>query len=120
MADPLSLAAGVIAIIQLTGTCLKLSRKWIGPSEYSSTDLATVTTNLYAFTGAMTAFRTHLEIHEDDEARLSSLEHLSPVLQRSTEALDVVRSFFGEGRLHWQAFDRPEVRPQIEKFTEGL
>src|SRR4051794_25466612 len=93
MADPFSLAASVIAVIQLTGACLKLSRKWLGSSEFSSADLAAVTTTLYAFTGAVQTFQTYLEIHEDDEARLRSLERLSPVLQRSTEALHIVQSF---------------------------
>lgn len=66
--DGLSLAASVIAVIQLAGSCLKLSRRWIGPSEFSSSNLATMTTALYEFNGAMKTFQTHLEIHEDDEA----------------------------------------------------
>src|ERR1700684_2925837 len=91
--DGLSLAASVIAVIQLAGSCLKLSRKWLGPSEFNSADLAAITTTLYGFTGAIKTFQTHLEIHEDDEARLSSLEYLSPALERCKEALDIVQGF---------------------------
>jgi len=83
--DGLSLAASVIAVIQLAGSCLKVSRKWIGPSEFSSSDLATMTTVLYEFNGAMKTFQTHLEIHEDDEARLSSLESRPWTLWGSAE-----------------------------------
>jgi hypothetical protein len=91
--DGLSLAASVIAVIQVAGSCLKLSRRWIGPSEFGSSDLATMTTALYEFNGAMKTFQTHLEIHEDDEARLSSLDYLKPALGRCKEALDTVKDF---------------------------
>jgi hypothetical protein len=91
--DGLSVAASVIAVIQLAESCLKLSRKWIGPSEFGSADLAVIKTTLYGFIGAIKTFQTHLVIHEDDEARLSSLEYLSPALRRCEEALDIVKDF---------------------------
>ena len=91
--DGLSLAASVIAVIQITGSCLKLSRKWIGPSEFGSPDITAMITALYEFIGVMNAFQTHLGIHEDDEARLSSLEYLKPALGRCKEALDIVKDF---------------------------
>jgi hypothetical protein len=93
MADGLSLAASIIAVIQLTQSCLKLSRNHLGPSEFNSADLAAITTTLYGFTGAMKAFQIYLEIHEDDEVRLASLEYLSPALERCGEALDTVQGF---------------------------
>jgi hypothetical protein len=52
-----------------------------------------MTTALYEFNGAMKTFQTHLEIHEDDEAQLSSLEYLKPALGRCKEALDTVIDF---------------------------
>ncbi len=91
--DGLSLAASVIAVIQLAGSCLKLSRKWIGPSEHSSTDLDTMTKALYGFNGAIKNFQTHLEIYEDDEARLRSLDYFTPALERCREALDSIQTF---------------------------
>jgi hypothetical protein len=91
--DSLSLAASVIAVIQLAGSCLKLSRRWVGSSEFGSSDLATVTTALYEFNGAMKTFQTHLEIYEDDEARLRSLDYLKPAFERCKEALDIVKDF---------------------------
>jgi hypothetical protein len=93
MADGLSIAAGVIAVLQLAGSCLTLSRKWLGPSEFGSTDLVAVQTTLLGFTEAMKTFQMHLKAHGHDEARLKSLEYLSPALERCKEALDVVRDF---------------------------
>jgi hypothetical protein len=52
-----------------------------------------MTTALYGFNGAIKTFQTHLEIHEDDEARLSSLDYLKPALKRCKEALDTVKVF---------------------------
>jgi hypothetical protein len=87
--DGLSLAASVIAVIQLAGSCLKLSRKFLGPSEFSSS----MVTALYGFNGAVKTFQTHLEIYEDDEVRLRSLEYLKPALRRCEEALNIVKDF---------------------------
>jgi hypothetical protein len=91
--DPLSITASVIAIIQLAGSCLKLSRQWLGPSEFGSPELTSTTTALYAFNGCMKTFQTHLEIHEDDEARLLSLNYLIPVIERCQDALRVIKDF---------------------------
>ncbi|KAF9780340.1 hypothetical protein IL306_000625 [Fusarium sp. DS 682] len=118
--DGLSLAASVVAVIQLTGSCLKLSRRWLGPSEFSSTDLATVTMTLYAFTGAIKTFQTHLEIHEDDQVRLSSLEHLSRVLERSAEALDVVRSFLDKGGFIGKHLIGPKFDRKLKASLKAL
>ena len=89
----IALAASVIAVLQLVGSCLKLSRKWVGPSELGSADLTNMTTALYGLNGVMKNFQTHLEIHEDDEARLTSLKYLTPALDRCRETLDIVKNF---------------------------
>jgi hypothetical protein len=94
--DGLSLAASIIAVIQLTGSCLKLSRKFLGPSEFGSSNLASMENALYGFNGAVKSFQTHLEIYEDDEARLSSLEYLKPVLKQCEEALHIIEDFVGK------------------------
>ena len=94
--DVLSLAASVIAVIQLVGSCLKLSRKFLGPSEFGSSDLSSMIMTLYGFNGVMKSFQTHLEIHEDDEARLSSFEYLKPVLEQCEKALHTIEDFVGK------------------------
>jgi hypothetical protein len=58
--------------------------------------LNAMTTALYGFNGVVKSFRTHLEIYEDDEARLSSLEYLTPVLKQCEEALHIIQDFVTE------------------------
>ncbi|KAK4164121.1 ubiquitin-conjugating enzyme E2 4 [Cladorrhinum sp. PSN259] len=91
--DGVSVAASVIAIIQLSTSCLKLSSKWLGPSEFDTSELGRITSSLYAFNGAMKNFQTHLEINEDNEARLKALDQLKPVLQRCEAALNITKEF---------------------------
>jgi hypothetical protein len=89
----IGLAAGIIAVTQLTGQCLKLIRKRMGPSEFGSSDLSRISTSLYEFNGALKNFQTHLEIYEDDAARLQSLEDVEPALDRCKTALRIVNEF---------------------------
>ena len=44
----------------------------------------------------MRTFETHLEIHEDDMARLNSLNYLKPALEQCNMALKVIEGFVGE------------------------
>lgn len=94
--EGLSLAASVIAVIQLAGSCLKLSRKFLGPSEFGSSDLSSMIIDLYGFNGVVKSFQTHLEIYEDDEAQLSSLKYLKPVLEQCQKALGTIEHFVGK------------------------
>lgn len=91
--DGLSAAASVVAVLQLIGACLKLSRKWMGPSEFNSSELTAMITALYEFNGAMKNLQTHLQIYEDNETRLRSLEYLNPALERCKEALGIIKEF---------------------------
>jgi hypothetical protein len=121
--DVLSLAASVIAVIQLARSCLKLSRKWIGHSGFGSSDLTAMTTALYGFIGVMNAFQTHLGIHEDDKARLRSLEYLKPALGRCKAALDIIKDFMeGSGfigkHLIGPKFDR-KLKTSLKALDEA-
>jgi hypothetical protein len=91
--DPLSFTASIIAVVQLAGSCLALSRKYIGPSEFRSADLAAVETTLVTFTEAIETFQRQLTAQETDETRLNSLTYLSPALGRCKEALDIIKDF---------------------------
>lgn len=93
MADGLSVAASVIAVVQLAGACLKLSEKWIGPSEFSSSDLASLKTTLHGFFEAITKFETRLSALGNIQSRQGNMEYLPQVLERSRKALDMVQSF---------------------------
>jgi hypothetical protein len=70
---------------------------FLGPSEFGPSDLTSITTALYGFNGAVKSFQTHLEIYEDDEARLSSLEYLKPALKQCGEALHIIKNFVEKG-----------------------
>lgn len=116
----IGLAASVIAVIQLTASCLKLSRKWIGPSEFSSSELTTLTTALYDFNGAIKTFQTHLEIHEDNEARLLSLEYLENAMSRCSQALDVIKQFMDRGTVMKRAMLGPKFDGKLKSSLTVL
>jgi hypothetical protein len=88
--DPLSVTASVIAIVQITGECMKLAK--IGPSKYHLTRLKEINTNLYGFYGTIKNLQMHLEIYEEDQARLSALDHLQEPLARCFEALKLLKN----------------------------
>jgi hypothetical protein len=93
--DPLSISASVAGLITLTGSCLKLSRKWIGPSEFGTSELKAIQKALYEFIGVLKPFETHLEIYEDDAARLNSANYLMPALEKCNIALEIIKEFLG-------------------------
>ncbi|KAK0639751.1 ankyrin repeat-containing domain protein [Cercophora newfieldiana] len=107
----IGLAASIITVVQLTGQCLKLIRKRIGPSNFSSSDLSRISAGLYEFNGAVKNFQTHLEIYEDDEARLQSLQDIGSALHRCEAALRVIKEYaehsgFLDKHLAGPKFDR--------------
>ncbi|KAK3995944.1 hypothetical protein QBC44DRAFT_386935 [Cladorrhinum sp. PSN332] len=93
MAEAIGLAASIIAVLQLTNSCLKSLRKRIGPSSHSTSELYTIETTLYKFHGEISNFRTHLELHEEDKARLLALRHLTPVVDRCDDSLKAIQGF---------------------------
>lgn len=124
--EVLGIAASVVAVVQLTGACLKLSKKWLGPSEFSTSELDTMIADLYAFNGVLRTFQTHLEIHSDDEPRILGLNHLTPVLHRCEGALTTIQEFMERsgviGRyLLAPRFDRKlKLSLQILERAKGL
>lgn len=88
--DGLSVAASIIAVIQLTGTCLKLGKKLFGPSQHSSASLNAISQSLYSFNGTIRNLQTHYEINEEDQARLDALSCLAEPLERCKEALGII------------------------------
>ena len=118
--DAVSLTASVIALIQLAGSCLKLSRRFVGPSEYGSSDLDSMVTALYGFTGALKTFQTHLEIYEDDEARLTSLEYLKPALKQCEEALNIIKDFVEKSNFIGKHFTGPKFDRKLKISLKAL
>lgn len=116
----IGLAASVIAVLQLTGACLKLSSKWIGPSEFGSSDLTSMTKALYDFNGAMKNIQTNLEIYEDNQVRLSSLECLAPALGRCRDALDVIEDFMEQTSFIGKHFSGPRFDRKLKASLKAL
>ncbi|KAI9770356.1 MAG: hypothetical protein M1839_003233 [Geoglossum umbratile] len=90
--EGLGVAAGVIAVVQLTELALKLAHKHVGlgPSRYDKTELLSISRALYAFNGMLQTLQTHLRINEEDEARLQTLNHLKEPLNQCKEALELL------------------------------
>lgn len=88
--DGLSVAASIIAVVQLTGTCLKLGTKFLGPSQHSPASLGAISQSLYSFNGTIRNLQTHYEINEEDQARLNALSHLAEPLKRCEESLRMI------------------------------
>jgi hypothetical protein len=91
--DPFSITVGAIGIIQAVTACLKLSRKFIGPSTLSNTELIALNISLHEFHGVIRTFHTHLEIYHDDDSHIKSLEYLKPVIAQCNEAIGIVKAF---------------------------
>jgi hypothetical protein len=85
--DPFSVlgvTASIIACIQLTGALLKR----VGPSRHSKKDLNRTLTVICGFRGAYEGLKSHLEYNEEDEVRLSALQHLEAPLRDCKQALE--------------------------------
>ena len=111
--DGLSVAANVIAVVQLTELTLKLAHKHVGlgPSRFEDAELRSISRTLYAFNGALQTLQTRLRINEEDETRLQALNHLTEPLNQCKEALELVSgqlknpSFIGK-HIVGERFDR--------------
>jgi hypothetical protein len=90
--EGLGVAASAIAVVQLTELTLKLAHKHmgVGPSRFDNTELQSISRALYVFNGMLQALQTHLQINEEDEVRLQTLNHLTEPLSRCKEALELL------------------------------
>lgn len=82
----LGVAASIIACIQLTGTLLKQ----VGPSDHSKKDLNAILKAICGFKGAYEGLMTSLQLNEEDETRLSALQHLEEPLRDCKGVLDLL------------------------------
>ncbi len=86
----MDVAACIIAVIQLTEVCLKLGKKFFGPSQRNSADLRKLSQSLYSFNGTVRNLQAHYKINGDDKARLDALNHLEKPLKQCEVVLDIV------------------------------
>ena len=77
-------------------------------------------TALYGFNGAVKTFQTHLEIYEDDEVRLRSLEYLKPALRRCEEALNIVKDFVEKAGFIGKHVIGPNIDRKLKPSLKAL
>lgn len=102
--DPLSalgVAASVISVVGMTASCLKLCSKMmgLGPSQNTSDDLKSILDMLYKFNGSIKNLQTHLELCEEDQARLSTLDELRMPVKDCEFALKIIQHHLEGPRL---------------------
>lgn len=81
-------AASIITCVQLTGALLK--RVGVGPSDHSKKDLNGILKAVCGFSGAYEGLKTTLLLNEEDETRLSALQHLEESLRDCKSILDLL------------------------------
>ncbi|KAF4854576.1 hypothetical protein CGCSCA2_v009577 [Colletotrichum siamense] len=117
--DPFSLTVGVLGIVAAAQACLKTIKKRVGASAMSSAEIEGMMKTLYEIHGVMGSFKTHLELHDDDEDRLESLQYLMPVMNRSSEALQIVKDYVNSGRTE-KAFRGVKFDKQLKLSLKRL
>jgi hypothetical protein len=89
--EVLGIASSIIAVVQLTASCIKLTQKFLGPSQHNSESLGAIQQALYSFNGTIKNLQTHLEINEEDHTRLEALNHLDEPIKRCDCALKMLQ-----------------------------
>ena len=90
--DPASVAGLIIAIVQLTGTCVKSINSFVGPSQHHSQRLKDITSDVWDFQGAVTNLQTFLESSEENQARLDTLPFLQHPLETCKDSLQLIKT----------------------------
>ena len=90
--DPVSITALASGIAELTVSCLKTCKKSLGPSQENDRELRELNSNLYSFNAAVKNLQTHLNVFEEDQARLQELSYNEEPLKRSQESLEHIEA----------------------------
>jgi hypothetical protein len=75
---------------------------------------------LYKFNRAMKTFQTYLEIHEDDEVQVSSLEYLNPILGCCEEVLNIIKDFIEGSSFIGKYLIRPKFDRSLKTSLKAL
>jgi len=117
--DPFSITVGVFGLLQTVTSCLKFVKKRVGPSALSASEAEELKRSLYNFHGVMGSFQMHLQLHDDDDDRISSLEYLKPALDRSAESLQIINRYLAGGRTD-KLFGGAKFDKQIKSSLKSL
>ncbi|KAI1111767.1 hypothetical protein F5Y14DRAFT_300337 [Nemania sp. NC0429] len=121
--DPIGIVGLVIAIIQLTGACLKLGRNLVGPSRHTTAALTALIHELYCFNGVVRSLRTQLETNDVDDATPDAMLFLNNSLENCKNALSLIEvrlasTSFRDRFLVGRHFDK-ELGESLEILRRG-
>ncbi|KAK0743542.1 hypothetical protein B0T18DRAFT_448213 [Schizothecium vesticola] len=118
--DPFSISVGVVGLLDAVTKCLRLAKKHFGPSSHSTSDLEELKRTLYQLHGAVGTFYMHIKLYDDEEEDcVGSLEALLPVVDRSNEALKIIKQFLSSGRTS-KLFGGAKFDKQIKTALKNL
>jgi hypothetical protein len=118
--EPLSTSVSIIAILEAVQSCLKILKKYVGPSSMSSDEAETLMKSLYDFYGATSKFQAHLHLQEDDESLSASLEYLGPVVKQSLEAVIMIKGHFRDRGAIAKAFRGAKFDRKLKASLSSL
>ena len=104
--DPVTALALVHTTVELTSSCIKVCRKYVGPSKYSEKDMKEISEGLWVFNGSLRNLETHYSIYEEDQAGSNALPSIKEPLSRCDEALKSIQKHM-------------ESKSPVKKFFAG-
>ncbi|KAK0507966.1 hypothetical protein JMJ35_009855 [Cladonia borealis] len=87
--DPVTALSLVHTTVNLTSSCIKVCRKYVGPSKYSEKDMKEISEDLWVFNGSLRNLETHYGIYEEDQAGSNAF-----TIDRRTSITSPVKKFF--------------------------
>lgn len=118
--EALAATASIIAVLQLTTACLKAGKKYIGPSSHSPESLREILATLYRFNGTLNNLKLHLEINEEDQARLQALNHLDEPLRHCESVLRLLQNRLANVTVLGQYVVGERFDGKLKKDLNGL
>ena len=86
--DPISALGLVLTAVQLTSSCLKVCRKFLGPSKHDRTYIQAIYGDLMAFHGSLKNLETHYRIYEESQARPIALPSIRKPMSDCEKTLE--------------------------------
>ena len=107
--DPVTALSLVHTTVQLTSSCIKVCRKYVGPSTHSSADIQGISDDLWTFNAALKNLETYYGIYEEDQAEevaepialpsiKEPLSHCDEALQSIKKHVESKKKFFTGAR----------------------
>ena len=89
--DPVTALSLVHTTAQLTSSCIKVCRKFVGPSKHNEADTKAISKDLWAFNAALKNLETYYAIYEEDQDESNALPSIKEPLFHCDEALQSIK-----------------------------